>query len=345
MILVTGGTGFIGRHLITALALQGQRVRALSRSPDKLFESPSEPIRTAVNVMERLASLGRIDEEALQSARERAQTGEMTLREAVEPVSADIRDEDALRRAMEGVEAVVHTVAVIRQTQGRTYDDTNVEATKSVVEAMKEAGVRRLLYMGILGATNNPALHYARSRWLAEQAVQSSGLDYTILKPSLVLGVPDMLSLRMLRLLDFLPPVVPLPNGGHTRFQPIWVGDMVAILLMCLQDQETTGNSYELGGPEYVTFGQMAREFAKITAKRRIFVPVPVSLLLPGAVIMGKLFKDPPATPTELRQLSLDNTAPLDSVQRYFGFEPRRFSEYAHYIEEIAHPQPLPQAR
>lgn len=337
MILITGGAGFIGRHLATLLALLGdQQVRALSRSPERVFEGAEETLSVGLEAVERLAEAGLFDQETLAAARERAQRGEALLRDTIEPVAADIRDKGALRNAVEGVDAVVHAVAIIRETEGRSFEDTNVKATADVISAMEDVGVRRLVAMGVLGAINDPHLPYSRSRWQAEQAVVQSGLDYTLVKPSLVLGVTDSLSMRLLKALNLSPPLVVLPNGGKARFQPLFVGDLVAILALCLRRPETIGQTFEIGGPEYVTFGQLTRTFARVLSKRRIFVPVPTALLMPGTIAMSKLLKDPPATPTELRQLDVDNFTSLDAVRRHFGFDPQRLEAYVSYIQKVA---------
>lgn len=337
MILITGGAGFIGRHLTAMLALHGyQGIRVLSRSPERLFDGMEGTVRVVLDATERLAATGRIDEDTVAAARERARLGTTLIREAVELVPGDVRDVETLQRALDGAETVVHTVAIIRETEGRTFTDTNVAATDRVIEAMHRAGVRRLLSMGVLGATDDPRLAYGQSRWQAEQAIMQSGLDYTIVKPSLVLGAADTLSVRLIKTLDLSPPFVPLPNGGRTRFQPISVGDLTAILGLCLRDEGTIGQTYELGGPEYVTFGQLLRTFARLLNKRRVFVPVPSALLMLGAIVLSRLLKNPPATPTELRQLDVDNYTSLDAVPRHFGFTPLRLDEYVDYVREIA---------
>lgn len=337
MILITGGAGFIGRHLAALLALLGgQQVRALSRSPERVFEGAEETMSVGLQAIERLSEAGLFDQETLATARERAQRGEALLRDTIRPIAADIRDKDALRNAVNGTEAVVHTVAIIRETEGPSFEDTNVKATEDVISAMRDVGTKRLIAMGVLGATDDPRLPYARSRWQAEQIITQSGLDYTLVKPSLVLGLADTLSIRLLKALNLSPPIVVLPNGGKARFQPLFVGDLVAILALSLQNSETIGHSFEIGGPEYVTFGQLTRTFARVLGKRRIFVPVPTALLMPGTIAMSKLLKDPPATPTELRQLDVDNFTSLDAVRRHFGFDPQRLEAYVGYIQKVA---------
>ncbi|MBI4235770.1 MAG: hypothetical protein HY688_00225, partial [Chloroflexi bacterium] len=117
---------------------------------------------------------------------------------------------------------------------------------------------------------------------------------------------------------------------------PLWIGDMVAILALCLRDPRTIGRSYELGGPAYVTFAELLRRMARLLGKRRLFVPVPTPLLWPGVWATGRLLRDPPATSDELRQLRQDNFTALDAVPRQFGFAPLPLDEHLDYIRDIA---------
>ena len=329
MILITGGAGFVGRHLCSYLAVRGaDRVRVLSRNPVRVFEAASHTLGVALRTTERLAADGLVDANDLDEARRRAARGAALLNEVIEPVPADVADVRSLEGAIDGVDVVVHTVAIIRETEDGTFAKTNVLGTENVVAAMRGAGVRRLVAMGVLGANDDERLPYSRSRWQAEMAVATSGLDYTIVKPSLVLGHGDTFSRRLVRALDFSKPLVALPNGGRTRFQPLWIGDLVRALATCLEEHKTIGASYEIGGPEPVSLAELQRRFARALGKRRVFLPVPSSLLVPGAVVMGRVFRDPPVTPTELRELDHDNVTDEDAVERAFGFAPLALEDY-----------------
>ena len=338
MILVTGGSGFVGRHLSAFVALQGKGpVRVLARRPERVFADADETLATALETAGRMAAAGAIDTPQHEAVRERAAHGADLLRDAVEPVPVDIRDPAGLREALSGVEAVVHAVAIIRETGGGSFAATNIEGTRNLVDAMRETGVRRLVSLGVLGAAPDPRRPYSRSRSESEALVADSGLTWTLVKPSLVLGYNDAFSRRVLRALDFSRPFVVVPNGGRTRFQPLWIGDLVRILSACVEDGSTVAKTYELGGPETVTFRGLLGRFTRALGKRRVFVPVPARLLLPGAVVMGRLFRDPPVTPTELRELDHDNTTSEDSVERQFGFRPAAFDNYlGDYLPSMA---------
>ena len=141
MILVTGGSGFVGRHLSAFVALQGKGpVRVLARRPERVFADADETLATALETAGRMAAAGAIDTPQHEAVRERAAHGADLLRDAVEPVPVDIRDPAGLREALSGVEAVVHAVAIIRETGGGSFAATNIEGTRNLVDAMRETG-------------------------------------------------------------------------------------------------------------------------------------------------------------------------------------------------------------
>ncbi len=329
MLLITGGSGFVGTHLCAYLALLGKGpIRVLARHPERVFAGADQTLATALKIAERMVSGEAIDTADVQAIQARALMGADLLREVVEPVSADIADRAGLQRAMEGVDSVVHAVAIIRETSGASFTSTNVEGTRNVVHAMKEAGVGRLVSLGVLGAAPDQRRSYSRSRSESASVVADSGLRWTLVQPSLVLGYNDAFSRRVIRALEFSRPFVVLPNGGRTRFQPLWIGDLTRVLAACIDDDSTIGRAYELGGPRTITFSELLREFAQALGKRRVFLPVPSRLLAPGAAVMGRLFRDPPVTPTELGELDHDNVTDEHSVEREFGFPPVQLEEY-----------------
>ena len=329
MILITGGAGFVGRHLCAYLAARGgDRVRVLSRHPEWVYEDARHTLAVASRTVDRMGETGTVDPDQIAAARERIERGTPMLQDFVDPLPGDIADVPVLVEAMRGVDAVVHTVAIIRETEGRTFAATNVAGTENVVAAMHEAGVRRFLAIGVMGSVDDERQPYSRSRWLAENVVADSGLDHTVVKPSLVLGHGDAFSKRVISALDFSKPIVTLPNGGKTKFQPIWIGDLVRVLASILENPDAIGRKFEIGGPDQITFSQIAGRFAAILGKRRAFIPVPSQLLVPGAIVLAKLSRDPPVTRTELRELEHDNVTDLDSIQRQFGFAPLALSEY-----------------
>lgn len=238
----------------------------------------------------------------------------------VEVVRGDISDPPVA-----GCDAVVHLVAIIVERGARTFDAVNVRGTMSVIRAMEAAGVRRLVHLSALGAGPDDRFGYLRSKWLAEEAIRRSGLDATILRPSVVFGDgagffrPIVWSLRWM-------PVYPMVNRGLTPFQPIFVGDLCRCIEACLREERHVGATYDLGGPERKTFGELVELVRATLGKRRRFVNVPTWSARPFA-LANRLVKDPIVTNEQLDMVVLDNTTEIDSVSKHFGFEPVRITD------------------
>jgi NADH dehydrogenase len=302
-VLVTGASGFVGSHSVPALLAAGHRVVALVRTP------------TAGE-----AVLGRL------TASERA---------AVETRSGDVTRPETLAPAMSGVDAVLHLVAIPRDYRGGAdLRLVNTEGTRAVIEAMLQAGVTRLVHMGALGIEDDPKLHYASSKAKAEALVRGSGLDATILKPSLQFGPGDGFFNVIADLVRLSPGVVPTPGRGDSRFQPIHSGDVARVVVATLADPSTVGQTFELGGPRYWTYREITAEVLRALGKRRAILPVPVPLirLVAGA---SELVRFPfPVATDQLRQLRLDNIGPLDLLPTRFGFEPRPMEGALGYLRQ-----------
>jgi uncharacterized protein YbjT (DUF2867 family) len=302
-VLVTGASGFVGSHAVPALLAAGHRVVALVRTP------------TAGE-----AVLGRL------TASERA---------AVETRSGDVTRPGTLAPAMSGVDAVLHLVAIPRDYRGGAdLRLVNTEGTRAVIEAMLQAGVTRLVHMGALGIEDDPKLHYASSKAKAEALVRGSGLDATILKPSLQFGPGDGFFNVIADLVRLSPGVVPTPGRGDSRFQPIHTGDVARVVVATLADPSTIGQTFELGGPRYWTYREITAEVLRALGKRRAILPMPVPLirLVAGA---SELVRFPfPVATDQLRQLRLDNIGPLDLLPKRFGFEPRPMEGALGYLRQ-----------
>ncbi len=337
-VTVLGGSGFVGRHLVATLVAAGHGpIRVLSRSPERVFSDGRRSLAVAFDAIETLVNIGKLTREDVVAARDRADRGEAVLRESVEVIEGDARDWNAVRGAVSGADVVVHAVGIIRETEGRSFGDTNVGTTQSLIDAMKDVGTNRLIYLGILGASDDPEMPYGRSRWQAEDAVRNSGLGWTVVKPSLVLGVSDAVSRRTVKLLRTGPvALLPFPDGGRTLLQPMYVSDLAAALTLCVTEPERAGHVYEIGGPEHIALVDIARAFATELGIKRVYsLPMPRSIIQFGATLMGRVLRDPPITAAELSQLRVDNVTALDSVEQAFGFAPRRFTDYVGYVRDV----------
>ncbi|HVA86300.1 MAG TPA: complex I NDUFA9 subunit family protein [Candidatus Saccharimonadales bacterium] len=304
-ILVTGATGFVGSHTVPALLAAGHRVIGLVRTSASATSLAAGP----------LAALP-VDQRARFSTR----TGDVT-----EPAS--------LPAALAGVAAIVHLVAIPRDfNSGRDLARVNIEGTRNVVQAAHSAGVRRFVHLGAMGVVEDPNLHYANSKALAERIVRESSLDWTILKPSLMWGEGDGFFGIIARLARWSPLVIPVPGNGKSRFQPLWVGDLAHVIVFCLEHPETVGQTHELGGPTYWTYREITREVLGATGRQRVILPMPVPLISLVARANELIHGPFPVASDQLRQLKLDNIGPLDGVSRAFGVEPRAMNGHLGYL-------------
>ena len=300
-ILVTGASGFVGSHLVPALLGAGHQVIALARTPT-----------AGETVVGRLPGPRRGDVEV--------RIGDVTRPESLAP-------------AMAGADAVVHLVALPRDFRGGAdLRLVNTEGTRAVIAAMWKAGVKRLIHMGAMGVEDDPALHYASSKAKAESLVSDSGLDWTILKPSLQFGEGDGFFNIIASLVRISPGIVPVPGDGSARFQPIHSGDVAMVTVRALADPSTIGAVFELGGPRYWTYREITREVLTSLGKRRVIMPMPVVLirLVAGTAELAHI--PFPVATDQLRQLRLDNIGPLDLIPSRFGFEPRAMEGALGYL-------------
>ena len=314
-VLVTGASGFVGSHVLPELLGAGHRVVALVRSP-----------RAGRQVLGRLPA---------------------ALAAGVELRTGDVLEPASLPPALAGVDAAVHLVAIARDWNGgRDLLRVNLGGTQNLVAAMQATAVRRLVHLGALGVVDREELHYAKSKARAEAAVRESGLDWTILKPSLQFGPRDGFFNIVADLVRVPAPVVPVPGNGKSRFQPIHAGDVALCIRLALERPATIGQAFELGGPRTWTYREITAEVARTLNRRRLIVPLPVPLirLAAGAMEALRLRIFPVAT-DQLRQLALDNVGPLDGVHRAFGFVPRGMEGELHYLRSPRKKQePVPAA-
>jgi len=244
--------------------------------------------------------------------------------QGAEVVKGDVTVPQSLANSCSGVDTVVHLVAVIRERGRETFREINYQGTVNILNASKNAGVKRFIYLSALGATDNPAYKYARSKWEAEEAVKSSGLNRIIIRPSLIYGKGFGFFNRMVQALRISPPfMAPVPGTGSALFQPIAVEDVINCILRAIEDDGFGQGVYEVGGPHHVSYAAMVDTLLGVLGQRRVRVPVPLALMKIVAPLMGLVLRDPPVTPVELKQLELNNVTDKDAVSKNFGFKPR----------------------
>jgi uncharacterized protein YbjT (DUF2867 family) len=277
-VLITGGTGFVGPHVVRAIADKGHDLKLLVRDSTRSRELPGRPV-----------------------------VGEMT-------------NTVSLRSAVEDVDAVVHLVA-IRQGQEEQFKRVMEQGTRELVAAAKDAGARRFILMSALGTSGETKdlIPYYHAKWEMEQAVKSSGLEHVIFRPSFAFG-RDGGILPTFRKLAKLTPVTPIIGSGEQKIQPIWVDDAAAYFAAALDKTEATNRTFELGGPDAVSWNEFWQRLkASLGMRRRPNIHVPVGLMRMNALLTERLPGNIPLTRDLLTMLEEgDNVVSNDDAVQTF---------------------------
>ncbi len=285
-VLVTGGTGFVGTHLVNRLLQRGHAVAVLARSPEKTQNRYNRPVEAA---------------------------------------AGDVLDRASVESAAAGRDAVVHLVGIINEKGVQTFDRMHREATENVTSAAKSSGVRRYLHMSAMGSSEDSPSAYGRTKAAGEKAVRASGLDWTIFRPSIIFGEGDGFVALLAPIVKGNPGFIPVIGPGTTRFQPVSVSDVARVFADALEKPETVGRTYEVGGPETLTFDDVYREIAAAVGKPgKPLVHFPLwygRLLASGFEWLARrgVLADPPLTRDQLRSLSRDNVADTSATLAAFG--------------------------
>lgn len=282
MILVTGGTGFVGPKVVHALRAEERPVRVLARRPER---------------QEQVRAWG------------------------CEVALGDMTDAESLRRAVEGCEAVVHLVGLPPFSNPKAIERVMIHGTRDLVAAAKDAGVGRIVLMSALGAseeTVSVAPYYA-GKWAMEQAVKASGLEHVIFRPSFIFGADGGLLAQQIRIVR-LSPVTPVI--GRHRMQPIWVDDVAAFFARGVSTPAAANGTFDLGGPDRLTWAELHERIRRILGKRRLAVGIPTGLLKAGAAV-GQLLPPVRGARSAVEMLDYgDNVGDVEPANRTFGVQP-----------------------
>jgi uncharacterized protein YbjT (DUF2867 family) len=280
VILVTGGSGFVGGHVVHALRKEDRPVRCLVRDARRA---------------EKLRNWG------------------------CELVEGDLTDRGAVRRAVEGVDVVVHLVA-LRQGKPEQFQRIMVGGTRDLLELAKERGARRFVHMSALGTSEQTKdlVPYYGAKWQMEQDVQSSGLPYVIFRPSFIFGREGGI-LPTFRRLAKVAPVTPIIGSGTQRIQPIWADDVGAYFAKAIDHEPATNRIYELGGPDVVTWNEFWERLKRALGVRRPSVHMPMAFMRANALLTERLPGNIPLTRDLLKMLEAgDNVVTNDDAVRTF---------------------------
>jgi uncharacterized protein YbjT (DUF2867 family) len=263
LVTVLGGSGFVGRHTVRALARDRWRVRAAVRRPD------------LAGHLQPMGDVGQIH-----------------------AVQANLRYPDSVRRAVDGADAVVNLVGILAKSGAQTFHAVHVAGARAAAKAAREAGVKTFVHVSALGANRKSNARYARTKAAGEAAVLEAFPGAVILRPSLVFGPEDQLFNRFAAMARFSP-FLPLIGGGHTKFQPIYVGDVAAAVAAACAGQAKADTVYELGGPDVVTFRELLDRMQEWSGRRRPYLRIPFMFAKLGALLTLPL-------PNSLRPLTVD---------------------------------------
>lgn len=286
MILVTGGTGFVGGHLVKRLARENIRTRCL--------------VRRTSNI-QRLKELG------------------------IEVVFGDVTDKESLKKTLEGVDTVIHLVGIIVEHKGATFEIIHTQGTKNLVEACREAGVKRFIYISALGARQNARSRYHITKWEAEQVVKNSGMEYVIFRPSIMIGEGGAF-ITMLSQMMRQAPVIPLING-ESKVQPIYVENTVDCIMKSLTDPKTTRRIFQIAGPRQMTYRELFLELRDAFSIKKPAVGIPICFMWPAAYVIERIMDKPVITTQQLIMLQEDNICDIKEMQEVFNLKLVDFRE------------------
>lgn len=276
LVTVYGGSGFLGRHVTQALARTGCRIRVAVRRPD------------LAGHLQPLGGVGQIH-----------------------AVQANLRYPKSVAQAAEDADAVVNLVGILYETGKQRFSAVQAEGARNVARAAKAAGAEALVHVSAIGADARSPSLYAQSKAAGESHVLKEFPGAVILRPSIVFGPEDEFFNRFASLAR-IAPALPLIGGGKTRFQPIYAGDVARAVLAALQGRATSGQVYELGGPEVLTFKEVLQRILSYCQRRRLLVPLPFWM----ARMMGRVLQILPApmlTLDQVRLLERDNIVSVDA--------------------------------
>ena len=271
LVTVFGGTGFVGRHVVRALLKRGWQVRAAVRRPD-------------------LA--GHLQPQGMVGW--------------VQPVQANLRYRWSVDRAVEGADAVVNLVAIATESGRQRFEAVHNFGARAVAEAARGAGLKNVVHMSALGAEADSPSVQARTRAAGEAAVLETLPQSVIFRPSIAFGQEDHFFNRFAAMAR-LSAALPLFGGGHTRFQPVFVGDIARAVADAVEGKAKAGTTYELGGPEVKTLRECLEMVLDAIDRRRLLMPLPWSLASAGASVLQLWPWQPLLTVDQVRQLRIDN--------------------------------------
>ncbi len=243
----------------------------------------------------------------------------------IEVAYGDVTDKDSLKKAMQGVGAVIHLVGIIIEHKGATFEIIHKQGTTNVIDVCKEAGVRRFIYISALGARENARSRYHKTKWEAERAAINSGMEYVIFRPSIMIGEGGEF-ITMISKIVRRAPIIPIIDG-ESRVQPIYVENTVDCILKSLTDPKTTNRIFEIAGPEQMTYKELFLTLMEVLDVGKPTFQIPITFMWPAAYILERVMEKPPITTQQLIMLQEDNICDIREMQEVFNLNLVSFKE------------------
>ena len=285
---VFGGSGFVGRYIVKRLAKEGWVVRVAVRDTEK------------AHFLQPYGNVGQIVR-----------------------MPVPIQDEQAVREAVDGADAVFNAIGLLFEPGGaQTFDEVHVNGPERIARLAAETGVKRLIHVSAIGADTESESVYARTKADGEAAILKQFPQATILRPSIVIGPEDGF-LNFFAQMARLSPALPLIGGGKTRFQPVYVGDVADAAMTAVHESKTKGKTYELGGPKVYTFKQLMELLLKEIRRKRLLLPIPFGVAQVQAGV-AELLPKPLLTRDQVTLLKVDNVVQKGALSfKTLGLEPQ----------------------
>jgi NADH dehydrogenase len=280
LVTIFGGSGFVGRHTVRALAKDGWRVRSATRRPD------------LAGYLQPMGVVGQIH-----------------------AVQANLRYPQSVAEAVIGSEVVINAVGVLAPTGRQSFEKIHDQGARAVAKAAKAAGARTLVHISAIGADARSNSKYARSKAEGERAVLDEFPEAVIMRPSIVFGPEDEFFNRFAAMAR-VSPFLPLIGGGQTKFQPVYVGDVAAAVKASIDGKATPGTIYELGGPETLTFRELLDRTLAYAGRKRFYLPLPFWAAKLQALLTSPLPNAlRPVTLDQIRLLQKDNVVSAKAIE------------------------------
>jgi NADH dehydrogenase len=294
-VLVTGGTGFVGREICRQLRVAGHRVHLLARNP----ESPA--------------------------------TREVAIHYSAKVHPGNVLDAGSLRGACAGIDAVIHLVGIITELGDQTFENVHIRGTRNVVFAAQDAKVSHFLHMSALGVRAGARSRYHQSKWAAEESVRHSSLGWSIFRPSIIYGPGDGFVNLFAKIIRFSP-VVPIFGGGKMKLQPVSVKSVGAAFVKAISEPRAIGETYDLCGPEVFTLGELVDQILGVMRRTRLKVYAPLGVARAQAALCESVFprffrRPPPFTRDQLIMLQEDNVGNGRAADKLFELKALSFRE------------------